>query len=245
MNVATNSDMGRISVMANDDPPALVPERVRRLRQGLGFSQAGLAEVSGVSQSTISRIEKGTPHKVSGENERALAKALGTTVDYLMGRTAEQGTHQPAPRAHGPRAGAVAEDLADGTPLERTLGIAFDATRHLLRDIAAVQKAVGEDTFQWQDADDAVNVDKARAWLDAAAALRRAGAKVTSGALLDAVTFGKTQRAREVAAEREAAANAEADAKLAADDEIVPLSPAQIEQEKEFVRRAMGKAKRG
>jgi transcriptional regulator with XRE-family HTH domain len=57
--------------------------RVRALRKRLGITQMQLKERSGVSQATISRIEVGWAHDVSGETLRRLAAALGVTTDFL------------------------------------------------------------------------------------------------------------------------------------------------------------------
>ena len=60
-------------------------ENVRRLRNGLGLSQAELAEVIGTSQPKISEIENGqilSPHL---DRLVALAGVFGTSLDDLVG----------------------------------------------------------------------------------------------------------------------------------------------------------------
>lgn len=59
-----------------------IAERVIALRKGLGWSQSELARRARVRQQAVSRLEAGEV-----ENPRsvgALAKALGTTADYLI-----------------------------------------------------------------------------------------------------------------------------------------------------------------
>ncbi|WP_173220965.1 helix-turn-helix domain-containing protein [Paenibacillus alba] len=60
---------------------------VTRLREKSGYdSQRQLADASGVSHSTINRLESGT-HKTSSENLRTLAKYLkGITPNELLER---------------------------------------------------------------------------------------------------------------------------------------------------------------
>ena len=57
--------------------------RVRSLREGMGISRADLAKAVGVTDFTIMEIEKGR-RGVSVTTLRDLAKALGTTTDYLL-----------------------------------------------------------------------------------------------------------------------------------------------------------------
>jgi len=59
--------------------------RIRQLRADLGLSQEELGAAIGAAKSTVSGFETGTAgiSRVAG----ALAKALGTTTDYLLGLT--------------------------------------------------------------------------------------------------------------------------------------------------------------
>jgi len=63
-------------------------DRVRRLREGQKFTQGQLSLRSGVDRSLISRIERGIRPNVYVETIGALARALNTTSDYLLGLTA-------------------------------------------------------------------------------------------------------------------------------------------------------------
>lgn len=60
-------------------------DRVKRLREGYRYTQGQLALHSGVDRSLISRIERGIRPNVYVETAGALAQALNTTTDYLLG----------------------------------------------------------------------------------------------------------------------------------------------------------------
>lgn len=60
-------------------------ERLKRLRQSQGLSQSELARRSQTKQATISRLESGRMQDVETATARRLARALGTSVDYLIG----------------------------------------------------------------------------------------------------------------------------------------------------------------
>jgi len=75
-------------------------ERVTALREERGLNQKELADVSGITQATISRIESGHVEDLKAESLKSLASALRVTVDYLVGRTE----------------GQSASDIADADP---------------------------------------------------------------------------------------------------------------------------------
>lgn len=60
-------------------------KRIKARRKALGISADKLAELLGVSRSTIFRYENGEIDKVPGDIMKPLAKALCTTPAYLMG----------------------------------------------------------------------------------------------------------------------------------------------------------------
>lgn len=60
-----------------------LPARLRFVRDFLGWSQKKLAEVSGVDQGTISRIENGDAGDVRASTLVALSAATRVTLDWL------------------------------------------------------------------------------------------------------------------------------------------------------------------
>ena len=62
-------------------------QRLKQLRKRHGLSQNGLANASGVAQAIIQRLESGQRgvDNLSVGVAKRLAKALGVTVDYLVG----------------------------------------------------------------------------------------------------------------------------------------------------------------
>ena len=63
--------------------------RIRELREIKAWSQAELARQSGVSQSTVSRLEAGTTPSIEFANLEKLAKALGCDPGYLIVKKGE------------------------------------------------------------------------------------------------------------------------------------------------------------
>ena len=60
--------------------------RIRELRQSMGWTQAQLGARVGMAKTTISGYEKGD-HQVDPEMICALCDLFGCTSDYLLGRT--------------------------------------------------------------------------------------------------------------------------------------------------------------
>jgi transcriptional regulator with XRE-family HTH domain len=60
-------------------------DKVKELRKRLGWNQATLAQKSGITQATISRIESGKVTQPMMGQLHKLADALGVTIDYLVG----------------------------------------------------------------------------------------------------------------------------------------------------------------
>lgn len=60
-------------------------DRIRKRRQALRISQTDLAERVGVSRPTISELENGTRTTMTTDTAKSLARALGTSIDYLVG----------------------------------------------------------------------------------------------------------------------------------------------------------------
>lgn len=62
----------------------LQPDRLKQRRRALHLSQEQLAELTGVNQPQVSRWELGT-NDITGETLGTLARALGTSADWLLG----------------------------------------------------------------------------------------------------------------------------------------------------------------
>lgn len=58
-------------------------KRIKKCRKAMGFTQAELAEVSGLSPNFISVVERGKS-SASAENVMQLCKALDVSADYLL-----------------------------------------------------------------------------------------------------------------------------------------------------------------
>lgn len=84
----------------NDDSKSLAIEfgrRLRRARESQGLTQTYLAEAAGLTSPAVSQIEAGQ-RLPAFKTQRKLAKALDTTVGYLVGEEAPQ--MPPEFRAH-------------------------------------------------------------------------------------------------------------------------------------------------
>lgn len=62
-----------------------IGKRIQQRREQLGLTQEELADASGLRQSIISRLERGTRKNPSADTVRRLARALGVTADWLIG----------------------------------------------------------------------------------------------------------------------------------------------------------------
>jgi DNA-binding XRE family transcriptional regulator len=62
-------------------------ERIALLRRRQGMTQREVAEESGVHRNTIARLERGVLHDLPGSAVGRLARALGTSADFLLGLT--------------------------------------------------------------------------------------------------------------------------------------------------------------
>ena len=68
--------------------PSRIGESLKAARTRVGWSRETLAHHSGVSWSAIAQIESGRRRDVRSSSLSALAKALGVSVDYLIGSAA-------------------------------------------------------------------------------------------------------------------------------------------------------------
>ena len=66
-------------------------EKVRVKRAEKGLSQTELAKRAGLTQATISRIESGEVTQLRSASLRHLARVLGVTTDFLIGKKNRMG----------------------------------------------------------------------------------------------------------------------------------------------------------
>lgn len=100
-------------------------EKVRGLRERLGIKQKDLADRTGITQATISRIESGEIEELKAGTLSRLAEALDASVDYLVGRTETSDPKVIA--AHGPGAQELLQAFAELTVKEKDQVIKFAA----------------------------------------------------------------------------------------------------------------------
>lgn len=178
-----------------------VAESVLALREALKLTQGELSRRAGFSRGAgayISKIERGDNALSDRETHAKLARGFGLTplrFDlYLRGelsleeaislvRLREQ-SEPPEPEEQ-PEAPAPDEDE---DPFSVALLWALDRDRHTMRDLDAVRAALRTTARMAAPGTDLI--EAARAWLDAAARLRRAGKPVTIETLLLEVTVG-------------------------------------------------------
>jgi transcriptional regulator with XRE-family HTH domain len=66
-------------------------ERILILRRRQAMTQQQLAKEAGLNKNTIARLEQGNLKDLGGRLVAQLARALGTSTDYLLGLTEESG----------------------------------------------------------------------------------------------------------------------------------------------------------
>jgi transcriptional regulator with XRE-family HTH domain len=117
-----------------DDTSTLIAQNLKKLREKMGWSQAALAEHSGVPRPTIAHLEAGQANPTLAVAIK-VARALSTTVDQLVLPLDEAVTVTPSRALPSSR-------LAKGRRLELLTGIAMsDGTleRYELRPEAKIQ----------------------------------------------------------------------------------------------------------
>jgi transcriptional regulator with XRE-family HTH domain len=71
--------------------PKAIGERIRRRRMSMGLIQKTLAERTHMPQAHISHFERGQFETINPEKLIALASALQTTTDFLLGLSEDAG----------------------------------------------------------------------------------------------------------------------------------------------------------
>lgn len=165
-------------------------ERVKDRRIALRLTQAQVAERSGVSQETVSRIESGAMQGRSADTQEAIARALDTTVAYLRGDADDAGQRARTdlePRdGHDSRSG-VHQDLSVGiieqAVLDAWARAQVESPGSYTHDLlVAMQPAARE--IQPNMAEHADRAALGRDLLNVGRKLQRAGQRITSTALL-------------------------------------------------------------
>lgn len=67
--------------------PGNISERVRERREERGLTRKELAQLSGVNESLLGRIENGKIHKIQDDALQKLAKFFSVSADFLLGLT--------------------------------------------------------------------------------------------------------------------------------------------------------------
>jgi transcriptional regulator with XRE-family HTH domain len=96
-------------------------ERIKNIRQSLGWTQDRLAQEAGISKSFLSEIENNKAN-VSGEFLLKIATALDASLDYLMKGESASGEGKPIPIEIPPELSELAEEI----------GLSFKSTVTLL-----------------------------------------------------------------------------------------------------------------
>lgn len=91
-----------------------VRDRVRALRDKKGWTQNHLADVSGIPQPTIWRLEKGIIRNPKSSVVQRLAETLGVSADYLL-RDDEQAVNFDEILRHDPVGQAIFRGYEDLT----------------------------------------------------------------------------------------------------------------------------------
>jgi transcriptional regulator with XRE-family HTH domain len=79
-----------------EDTTMTLGERILILRRRQDMTQQQLAKEAGLNKNTIARLEQGNLKDLGGRLVAKLAKALGTSTDYLLGLTEESGVESEA-----------------------------------------------------------------------------------------------------------------------------------------------------
>ena len=180
--------------------PSPAARRTQSVLDDRGWTRQRLEREAKLTPGYASRWLNGDRQSADVEKVQAVARALGVRWEWIIsGDGPRDAPQDPEPHT------APVDDADTEGPLERALGLVFTPGRHQLGDANAVRQTFGGIDFRQRS--EADMLDAARRWIDAAAGLRRRGARVTAESIAEEVTFTRA------AAERAAAANAEGDAK--------------------------------
>lgn len=113
--------------------------RLRERREGVGMNQAEAAAAADISQQYISGLERGANEPPIVEHLARLARAYGTSTDYLLGVTDDP---RPPNDVSPPRHGVEIWDILRGLPAARGDELLRIARDMLRLEIDANERAV-------------------------------------------------------------------------------------------------------
>lgn len=149
-------------------------ERIKALREQAHLTQAALAQRTGTTQPTVSRIEKG---EIKERPDRALAVRMASVFGVRLGEVYDDEAAEPA---EPDNVGLESDDT--GVSLFESAALSVvDPALHSLADLTVAADA-------WRQAERAGGrtanpAEHARAWLDTARAMRLEGS-VSASALI-------------------------------------------------------------
>jgi transcriptional regulator with XRE-family HTH domain len=77
-----------------------IGQRVRALRKARGYSQVELSTLAGISQGSLSLIERDETQMPAGDTLAGLCKALKTTPDFLIAGAGDPDSIESAMQEH-------------------------------------------------------------------------------------------------------------------------------------------------
>jgi transcriptional regulator with XRE-family HTH domain len=80
----------KVIVVGKEDMPMTLGERILILRRRQDMTQQQLAKEAGLNKNTIARLEQRSLKDLGGQSVAKIAKALGTSTDYLLGLSEEE-----------------------------------------------------------------------------------------------------------------------------------------------------------
>mgnify|MGYP001159350300 CR=1 FL=1 len=104
-------------------------ERILILRRRHDLTQRALARSAGLNSNTLARVERGELKDLSGQLLAGLARALGTTTDFLLGLSEREEREEDMARTGGVTADSLLGSWEDGeAPLPGTAALPAVAT---------------------------------------------------------------------------------------------------------------------
>ena len=94
----------------------MLGQRIRQARERKGWSQRALARQAGVRHAIISELETGKKTDTIGVILKRLARALGVSVDFLLGTFEEDDQGDGAPAGVALGGGASTQGGRPGAP---------------------------------------------------------------------------------------------------------------------------------